>query len=103
MAKLTRRDVLGKCIVVFEAIRRAASQGNAGLIAAEGMEESFRVDNEILDTLRTMVQEIEAGENRAKRTEEYQDILKDWQKDLIKNGPPKLMVLGQEENHAEEG
>lgn len=89
--RLTRRDVLGKCIIVFEAIRRAASQGNAGLIAAEGMEESFRVDSEILDTLRKMVQEIEAGE-----------AMKDWQKEIVMNGPPKLMVLGQEDEYAGE-
>lgn len=102
MGKLTRRDVLGKCIVVFEAIRRAASQGNAGLMAAKGMEESFRVDNEILDTLREMVRELEAGEYRAKQTEryqeQYQENLKDWQKEILTEGPPRLMVLGNEED-----
>lgn len=98
MEKLTRRDVLGKCIVVFEAIRRAASQGNAGLMAAKGMEESFRVDNEILDTLREMVRELEAGEYRAKITKEDEEKLKDWQKEIITEGPPRQMVLGNDED-----
>lgn len=88
---MTRREVLGKCIVVFEAIRRAASQGNAGLIAAEGMEESFRVDTEILDTLREMVQEMETGGYRIYG--EKTGGLKDWQKKIITEGPTQMMVM----------
>lgn len=78
---MTRGDVLRKCIVVFDAIRRAASKGNAGLEAAEGMEESFRNDCEICETLREMLREMEAGE------------LKDWQEEIMRNGPPQMMVL----------
>ena len=62
MEKLTRGDVLRKCIVVFDAIRRAASKGNAGLEAVKGAEESFRTDTQICDTLREMLRELEAGE-----------------------------------------
>ena len=97
MRNLTRRDVLDKCIVVFEAIRRAASKGNAGMEPAKGAEESFAMDTEILDTLREMVRELEAGELRAKKTEEYQEILKNWQKEIVVNGPPQLLVLEKEE------
>lgn len=62
MEKLTRGDVLRKCIVVFDAIRRAASKGNAGLEPVKGAEESFQTDSEICDTLREMLRELEAGE-----------------------------------------
>ena len=102
MRNLTRRDVLDKCIVVFEAIRRAASKGNAGMEPAKGAEESFAMDTEILDTLREMVRELEAGELRAKKTEEYQEILKNWQKEIVVNGPPQLLVLGQEDSNEKE-
>ena len=85
MEKMTRRDVLDKCIVVFEAIRRAASKGNTGLEPMEGAEEIFRRDTEILDTLREMVREMETGEAKA--------IVRDWQKDLMENGLPERMTL----------
>ena len=102
MRNLTRRDVLDKCIVVFEAIRRAASKGNAGMEPAKGAEESFAMDTEILDTLREMVRELEAGELRAKKTEEYQEILKNWQKEIVVNGPPQLLVLEKEDSNEKE-
>ena len=85
MRNLTRRDVLDKCIVVFEAIRRAASKGNAGLEPEKGAEESFRLDTEILETLREMVRELEAGEGK--------QIVADWQKELMEHGLPERMVL----------
>ena len=82
---MTRGDVLRKCIVVFDAIKRAASKGIAGLEAAEGMEESFRNDCEICEVLREMLREMEAGEAKA--------IVKDWQKELMEHGLPERMVL----------
>lgn len=82
---MTKRDVLNKCIIIFEAIRRAASKGNAGMEPAEGMEQSFRTDSEILEILRNMVREMEAGEG--------QQIVRDWQKDLMENGLPERMTL----------
>ena len=114
MRNLTRRDVLDKCIVVFEAIRRAASKGNAGMEPAKGAEESFAMDTEILDTLREMVRELEAGEYRAKQTERYQEEyekmaqevsgpnLKNWQMKVITEGPPQLLALGQEDSNEKE-
>ena len=59
MEKLSRSDVLRKCIVVFEAIKRAASRGNAGLEPMRGKEESFENDCEILRVLREWLQEME--------------------------------------------
>ena len=62
MDKLSRSDVLRKCIVLFEAIRRTASKGNAGLVPERGAEESFYTDSEILRVLREMLRDLEAGE-----------------------------------------
>lgn len=84
MNTMTRGDVLRKCIVVFDAIRRAASKGNAGLEAMPGAEESFRTDSEICDVLREWLREIEAGGT---------EPMKDWQQEIMENGPPKMMIL----------
>ena len=94
--KMSRRDVLDKCIVVFEAIRRAASKGNAGLEPAKGAEDSFRMDSEILDTLREMVRELEAGERKREEA--------DWQKEIEKYGPPRMLFeIGQLPEEMEDG
>ena len=82
---MTRSDVIRKCIVVFDAIKRAASKGNAGLEPAEGMEESWRNDCEICEQLREMLREMEAGEGK--------QIVRDWQKDLMEHGLPERMTL----------
>lgn len=84
MEKLSRSDVLRKCIVVFDAIRRATSKGNAGLEPVPGSELSFRVDSEICDTLREMLREMEEGTVR-----DTPERLADWQRDVIENGGPE--------------
>lgn len=92
---MTRRDVLGKCIVVFEAIRRAASKGNAGLEPERGAEGSFRTDSEILDVLREMVRELEAGKQAEESdlTEELRaQILRPWQYEVISRPPEELKL-----------
>ena len=48
MGKLSRTDVLAKCITVFEAIRRMASKGNAGLVPERGAEEEFSTVDECI-------------------------------------------------------
>ena len=84
---MTRGDVLRKCIVVFDAIRRQASKGNAGLEPEKGAEEEFAVEQEICNTLREMLREMEAGEK--KPVEE----LRDWQKDVMEHGAPERLVF----------
>jgi len=87
MGKMSRGDVLRKCIVVFDAIKRVASQGNAGLLAREGKEKSFDMDCEICETLREMLRELEGGV-----TAEDREQMRDWQK-IAENGPPERMVF----------
>ena len=82
---MTQSEVLRKCIIVFDAIKRATSKGGAGLEPVEGMEESFRNDSEICDTLRQMLRDMEAGEGKT--------IVRNWQRDLMENGLPERMTL----------
>ena len=83
--KLTWSDVLRKCITVFEAIRRMSSKGNAGLEAAPGAEDSFRMDSEICAMLREKLREVEAGGSGQE--------MRDWQQEIMRNGPPERLTL----------
>lgn len=81
---MTRGDVLRKCIIVFDALRRMASKGNAGLEPEKGAEESFRMDNEICDTLREMLRDLEYS------PEQYKSMsMAEWQKEIMENGIPR--------------
>ena len=91
MDKLSRSDVLRKCIVVFEAIRRAASKGNAGMVPERGAEESFYTDSEILRVLREMLRDLEAGEQIKELENLINEDMKDWQERLRKFGAPERL------------
>ena len=106
--KLTKSEVLRKCIIVFDAIRRATSKGGAGLVPDDGKETSFYMDQEICDRLREMLLEAQWAEHEeAQKAEEEKRIrrmqearerkedgeLKDWQKDVMENGPPERLDL----------
>ena len=93
MERLSRSDVLRKCIVVFDAIKRAASRGNAGLEPMKGKEESFYTDCEICEQLREMLRDMEDTEKREKAAKEINRTLRDWQQDLMENGLPERMTL----------
>ena len=75
---MTRAEVLRKCLIVFDALRRVSSKGNAGLEAVPGAEESFRADAEICRVLREWLREMEAGENairmRKLTSEEFEEL-----------------------------
>ena len=58
---MTRAEALRKCLIVFDALRRVSSKGNAGLEPLQGAEESFRTDSEICQVLREWLREMEAG------------------------------------------
>lgn len=89
MAKLTRPDVLRKCIIVFDALKRAMSRGNAGLEPERGAEESYWTDHEITETLREMLREMEAGKPEKKQEPE----IREWQREIMENGPEGLRLL----------
>ena len=89
---MTRSDVLRKCIIVFDAIRRAASKGNAGLEPVKGAEESFRVDCEICDVLREWLRDMEGSQETNKPIiKGSAGLLKDWQKVVQENGAPERL------------
>ena len=58
---MTRAEALRKSLIVFDALRRVSSKGNAGLEALDGAEESFRTDSEICQVLREWLREMESG------------------------------------------
>lgn len=93
--KMSRGDVLRACITVFDAIKRAASKGNTGLEAREGMEQSFQNDCQICEGLREMLREIEAGKPAE---EEPKDAgkgapMRDWQKQIMTDGVQERMMI----------
>ena len=97
MNSISRRVALEKCIVVFEGIRRAMSKGNAGLEPEKGCEKSFWTDTEILEVLRGMIREMEAGEKteqiKKELTDGFEEHLRNWQQEIMENGPPERMIL----------
>ena len=89
MIRITRSEVLRKCIILFDALKRVTSKGNAGLEAARGAEEEFEMDTAIAAELRQMLREMEAGEKQAKAlvvTKEMTQGMADWQRDIMEHG-----------------
>ena len=93
MEKLSKSDALRKCIVVFEAIKRAASKGNAGIEPERGAEESFYLDCQVLERLREMLLDMMETEKAEKIRKDINRTIKDWQQDLMDNGLPERMTL----------
>jgi hypothetical protein len=84
MIRITRSEVLRKCIIVFDALKRVASKGNAGLEPARGAEDEFAMDEAVAAELRQMLREMEAGESRK---------MAEWQRDIMENGVPERLDL----------
>ena len=58
---ITRAEALRKSITVFEAIRRMASKGNAGLEPERGAEEEYSTVEECIRVMKEWLQEMESG------------------------------------------
>lgn len=82
--KISRTDILRKCIIVFDAMRRVSSKGNAGLEPAKDSEESYWLDTAICNGLREWLQEIEAG--RPAEEPKKQTKMRPWQEQIMKDG-----------------
>lgn len=78
--KLTRGDVLNKCITVFEAIRRMASRGNAGLLPEKGAEEEYNTVDECIRIMKEWRREMQAGKPYAQPEDEGFDPQADVRK-----------------------
>lgn len=104
MNKLTRPDILRKCIVVMEGYRRINSKGDAGLEATAGNGEDYHMSDEIVSGLKEWLREIEAGGIREETDSRRPDIdnriltmpntgkLKDWQRETAA-GPLKELTI----------
>jgi len=109
MIRITRSEVLRKCIIVFDALKRVASKGNAGLEAAWGAEDEFAMDEAVAAELRQMLREMEAGESRKTEEPDATEKLRmvkaqvvakgirahaaEWQRDIMENGVPERLDL----------
>lgn len=98
MILMTRAEALRKCIIVFDALKRVSSKGNAGLESLDGAEESFNNDSEICRVLRDWLQEIESSGPRTNRPEP--DVpkvldLKEWQR-IAAHRPPERLDFDEE-------
>lgn len=109
MIRIIRSEVLRKCIILFDAMKRMASKGNAGLEAARGAEEEFEMDTAIAAELRQMLREMEAGERQADNITDYtrQQVkalaaentelskgirkMAEWQREIMENGVPERL------------
>ena len=91
----------GKCIIVFDAIKRAASKGNAGLEPIKGAEESFRIDCEICDVLRKWLRDMEEGKKLVEDLENFDKFkfekMKDWQKVVQETGAPERLDFDEKD------
>lgn len=93
MERMTKSEVLRKCIVIFEALKRVASKGNAGLEAARGAEDEYRMDSECCEVLREMLREMQAEGQKPEVVVQY-EAMKDWQMKIMEEGrPPERLVL----------
>ena len=89
---MTRAEALRKCLIVFDALRRENSKGNAGLEALPGSEGSFQVDEQICFVLREWLREMESGAARAAAEPDVPKVvdLREWQR-IAKEKPPERL------------
>lgn len=98
---MTRAEVLRKCITVFEAIRRMASKGNAGLEPERGAEKEFNTFDECIRIMKEWMQEIESGKRREVEMPRPTDA---WEY-MLQGGPlvtPETMKAAREMDEARE-
>ncbi len=89
---MTRAEALRKSLIVFDALRRVRSKGNAGLEPLDGAEESFNNDSEICKVLREWLQEMESGAKQSRPEPDVSKVtdLKEWQRLAAKRPPERL-------------
>lgn len=89
---MTRAEALRKSLIVFDALRRVSSKGNAGLEPLDGAEESFNNGSEICKVLREWLQEMESGAKQSRPEPDVPKVtdLKEWQRLAAKRPPERL-------------
>ena len=94
-AKMSRAEILRKCINVFEGWRRATSKGGAGLEPDPRDDGEYPMCDQVLSGLREMLQEIEAGKpaEDVPRAAGQGAPLRDWQNQIMAGGVQERMMI----------
>ena len=92
---MTKDTALRKSIHVFEGLRRMLSVSENGLTPDKGCADSFQAIDETVQALKEMLRNLQAGEYRVSK--EKTEGMKDWQKDIVENGPPQRLDFKEEE------
>lgn len=101
---MTRAEVLRKCITVFEAIRRMASRGNAGLEPERGAEEEYSMVDECIRIMKDWMREMEAGLPVFRVKSDMPQATDAWEY-MLQGGPlvtPETMKAAREMDEARE-
>ena len=101
---MKRTEALRKCLIVFDALRRVSSKGNAGLEPLEGAEESFETDSEICKVLREWLREMENGTPVIRMKTDMPQATDAWEY-MLQGGPlvtPETMKAAREMDEARE-
>ena len=94
-AKMSRAEILRKCIYVFEGWRRATSKGGAGLEADPRAVKDFDFCDGMVAGLKEMLREIEGGKpaEDVPRAAGQGAPLRDWQKQIMAGGVQERMMI----------
>lgn len=94
-AKMSRAEILRKCIYVFEGWRRFASKGGAGLEADPRSIEDYEMCDQVVSGLKEMLREIEGGKpaEDVPRAGDNKADIHDWQNQIMKNGVQERMMI----------
>lgn len=93
--KMSRTEILRKCIQVFEGWRRATSKGGAGLEADPRAVKDFDFCDGMVAGLKEMMREIEGGKpaEDVPRAGDNKADIHDWQNQIMKNGVQERMMI----------
>lgn len=92
---MTKDTALRKSIHVFEGLRRMLSVSENGLTPDKGCADSFQAIDETIQALKDMLRDLQVSEYRVSK--EKTEGMKDWQKDILVNGPPQRLDFKEED------
>lgn len=60
--EISRRQVLSECLTIFEARARSVSRNLTNLVALDGYERQFAMDQARCEAIRSMMRDLESAE-----------------------------------------
>lgn len=60
--EISRRQVLSECLTIFEARARSVSRNLTNLVALDGYERQFALDQARCEVIRSMMRDLESAE-----------------------------------------